>query len=90
MITSKEKNFISAVLYVHNVEEEIKKFLPAVYELLEREFDKFEIICVNDASTDNSKNEIEKIAKRINTAVISIVNMSTFQGIELSMNAGVD
>lgn len=90
MITSKEKNFISEVLYVHNVEEEIKKFLPAVYELLEREFDKFEIICVNDASTDNSKNEIEKIAKRINTAVISIVNMSTFQGIELSMNAGVD
>ena len=90
MITNKEKNFISAVLYVHNSENEIKEFLPIIYQSLNSRYDKFEIICVNDASTDNSKQEIEKFAKAINTAVISIVNMSAFQGVEMSMNAGVD
>lgn len=90
MITNKEKNFISAVLYVHNAENHIKYFLPEIYKLLEKEYDNFEIICVNDASTDSSKQEIEKFATEINSAMISIVNMSSFQGVELSMNAGAD
>lgn len=90
MITNKEKNFISVVLYVHNSENEIKEFLPIIYQVLNDRYDRFEIICVNDASIDKSKQEIEKFAKFINTAVISIVNMSVFQGVEMSMNAGVD
>jgi len=90
MINNKENNFISAVLYVHNSEDELKKFLPELYSVLETNYNKFEIVCVNDASTDRSREIIEEFSKSKNTAVISVINMSTFQGIELSMNAGVD
>jgi len=90
MINNKEKNFISAVLYVHNNEEELRSFLPQVFALLESAYDKFEIICVNDASVDDSKKVIDTFSKQVNSAMISVINMSTYQGIELSMNAGVD
>lgn len=90
MITSKEKNFVSAVFYVHNCEDDIDKFLSSLYELLEKRFEKYEIICVNDASTDGTKEKIEIFSKHMNQSVLSIINMSAFQGLELSMNAGVD
>ncbi|MCI8384560.1 MAG: glycosyltransferase [Clostridia bacterium] len=90
MISNKEKNFISAVVYVHNNEKEIGKFIEKINEQLNQNFEKYEIICVNDKSTDNSVQEIEKIANQVHGASISIINMSYYQGIELSMNAGVD
>ena len=90
MISNKEKNFISTVIYVHNNEKEIGEFLEKINELLSQNFEKYEIICVNDKSTDNSIQEIEKIAYKVNESSISIINMSYYQGIELSMNAGVD
>lgn len=34
--------------------------------------------------------EIKKVADNINGTIVSIINMSYYQGIELSMNAGVD
>lgn len=90
MISNKEKNFVSAVVYVHNNEKEIGEFLEKINEQLSQNFEKYEIICVNDKSTDNSIQEIEKIARNIHGASISVINMSYYQGIEFSMNAGVD
>lgn len=90
MISNKEKNFISAVVYVHNNEREIGNFLKKVNGQLSKNFEKYEIICVNDNSTDNSVEEIKKVADTISETIISIINMSYYQGIELSMNAGVD
>ena len=52
MIKDKEKNFLSAVVYVHNSENEIGSFIDRLYKQLNENFLKFEIICVNDASTD--------------------------------------
>ena len=57
MITNKEKNFISVVIYVRNLEGEIYSILSLIHTTLEKHFDKFEIICVNDASEDNSRKE---------------------------------
>ena len=85
----KEKNFISAVVYVNNCEKNIENFLNHLIKILEQKFLKFEIICVNDASTDNSVNIIKKMANKIN-GNITVINMSYYQGRELSMNAGVD
>ena len=51
---NKEKNFISAVVYVNNDERGIKPFLIQLAGVLDAHFDKYEIICVNDASTDGS------------------------------------
>ncbi len=85
----KEKNFISAVVYVNNCEKNIENFLNQIIKILEQKFLKFEIICVNDASTDNSVAIIKKMANKTH-GNITIINMSYYQGRELSMNAGVD
>ena len=90
MISNKEKNFISAVVYVHNNEKEIGDFLEKINEKLNSNFEKYEIICVNDSSIDDSVKEIKKVADNINGTIVSIINMSYYQGIEISMNAGVD
>ena len=74
MIINKEKNFISVVVYVHNNEDNIINFLEKM----------------NDKSSDNSVQEIKKFFNKFPENTASIVNMSCYQGIELSMNAGVD
>lgn len=86
---NKEKNFISAVVYVNNNEKDIKEFLEKINNVLNDNFLKYEIICVNDCSTDDTVNEIKKLANT-NNSKITIVNMSFYQGKELAMNAGID
>lgn len=90
MLLNKEKNFISAVVYVYNREKEIYKFLSSLNKKLCENFEKYEIICVNDASTDKSVEEIKKVASKIKGSVVSVLNMSFFQGMESAMYAGVD
>lgn len=87
---NKEKNFMSAVIYVHNAERRIEKFLKTVIEVLEENFEKSEVICVNDSSTDNSVSMIQEISKSVHGTSISVLNMSHFHGLEVAMNAGVD
>ena len=87
---NREKNFVSAVVYVHNVVGRIGEFLGELIETLEGNFEHSEVICVNDCSDDGS---VEKIREASRTAVhtgVSILNMSYFHGLELAMNAGRD
>lgn len=86
----KEKNFISAVVYVRNAESHIADFLEHIIEFLESNFEHSEIICVNDFSSDKSAEEIKKVSRSAKTTVLSILNMSYFHGLETAMNAGVD
>lgn len=90
MITEKEKNFISAVIYVHNDESVIGEFLTRVNKVLAKNFEKFELICVNDASDDGSVEEMKKAAEHLKGCPLSIIHMGFYQGLEMSMNAGVD
>lgn len=87
---NKEKNFISAVVYVRNVEKAIKNFILNLNKVLDKNFLKYEIILVNDGSTDKSVEVIKNLAEKIDNASISIINMSHYQGKELAMNAGLD
>lgn len=87
---NKEKNFISAVIYVHNAENRVEDFLKRIIECMEMHFEHSEIICVNDFSDDNSVDVIKRASKAVNMTSVSIVNMSHFHGLELAMNAGVD
>lgn len=86
----KEKNFISAVVYVHNNESEIGSFLEMIRRTFEENFLASEIICVNDASTDNGVEKIKIVSKSATSTTISVVNMTHYHGVELSMNAGLD
>ncbi len=85
----KEKNFVSAVVYVNNDAERIVVFLQKIYSFFVQNFEKFEIICVDDSSSDNSKALIKETAKDMKGCV-TLLNMSFFQGLEQGMNAGVD
>lgn len=84
----KEDNFISVVAYVHNDERNVLGFVDNISDFLERNFKNFEIILVDDASEDNGIAMVRKDARR-GGAMVQIVHMSYFQGVELSMNAGV-
>lgn len=87
---NKEKNFMSAVIYVHNAEKRIAGFLKTIIDVLEENFEKSEIICVNDFSEDNSVDAIKNVSKSAKHTSVSILNMSYFHGVEVAMNAGVD
>ncbi|MEE0918680.1 MAG: glycosyltransferase [Lachnospiraceae bacterium] len=89
MIT-KEKNFLSAVVYVHNDEKEIGHFLDMLIECFETNFEHSEIICVNDHSDDESVRVIKEAGSRTINTTITILNMSYFHGVELAMDAGMD
>ncbi len=89
-MSNKEKNFVSSVIYVHNAENRIEEFLKAIVNVMQENFEHSEIICVNDSSDDNSVEIIKKISAEVCSTSISVVNMSYFHGLELSMDAGVD
>ena len=90
MITNKEKSFVSAVVYVHNNESLVDTFCNSLCIILDSNFEKYEMIFVNDGCTDNSVKKIKEFASKNKNVVTSIINMSIYQGIELAMNAGVD
>lgn len=87
---NREKNFISAVVYVHNAADRIGGFLKELISFLEDNFENSEIICVNDFSNDSSADIIRGLSTETNRMCISLINMSYFHGLELAMKAGTD
>lgn len=86
----KEKNFASAVIYVHNAGNRIEGYLETVIQVMEENFEHSEIICVNDFSSDDSLEAIRRTSSATRSTSVSVINMSYFHGLELAMNAGVD
>lgn len=89
-ISNKEKNFISIVVYVRNSEKQIRLFLQDMVQVFADNFNKYEIILVDDASSDQSADVIRKASSELKSGTIQIVHMSYCQGCELAMNAGVE
>ncbi|WP_028521288.1 glycosyltransferase [Ruminococcus flavefaciens] len=87
---NKEKIFISAVVYVHNYEQEIGSFLTKLITELESRFQNAEIILVDDASSDQSAEKIREVSRSSSSCSITILRMSSFHGLEMSVNAGND
>lgn len=87
---NKEKNFVSAVIYVHNAEKRVYHFLKMIISVMEENFEHSEIICVNDFSNDKSRQMIKEVGKDAAASSISIIDMSYFHGLEMAMNAGID
>jgi dolichol-phosphate mannosyltransferase len=85
----KEKKLISIVVYLYNNENSIVEFLSQIVQRANNLFEQFEVIIVNDCSTDSSVQKI-KATDFLKSHQISIIQMSFHQGVELSMNAGLD
>lgn len=91
MIQNKEKNFVSCVIYLHNDGNYIRSFLDGICRVMREHFEKYEIVCVNDCSMDNTVEEIHQyLEEQDNHLVVSLINMSYYQGVETAMNAGRD
>lgn len=86
---NKEKNFISAVIYIHNNEDTAVRFLEMVRSCLDDNFEHYELIVVDDASRDQSVQKIKDSISETETAA-TIVHMGFYHGVESSMLAGVD
>ena len=87
----KEKKFISLVVYLHNVEKYIKYFMKSIIPVCESNFEQFEIVCVDDGCTDGTVGKLKEYLEENQTsAMVNVIHMSFFQGIESAMNAGRD
>ena len=60
---SKEKNFISAVVYAGEDKKSLKNFLRFLDRSLSRKFEKYEIICAVDGNINTHKKTIDSFAR---------------------------
>lgn len=91
MRSDKEKNFVSCVIYLHNDADRVKSFLHNVCSVIQKNFEKYEIICVNDSCMDDTISQIQDFLEETEDIhMMSLINLSFFQGVESAMNAGRD
>ena len=75
---AKETSFISLILYVHNNENCIIDTLKRIIAEIDLDFKHYEIILVDDASTDNSVKQIKEFASDCDASTLQLIEMSYF------------
>lgn len=89
--TGKEKNFVSCVVYLHNDGAVVKNFMRSICDVMNTNFEKFEIVCVNDGCVDDTVEQLNEFLEEGQHArSVSLINLSFYQGVETAMNAGSD
>ena len=86
---NKEKNFISAVVYLHNDGARAVEFCRMLAGALDAHFQQYEIVAVDDACTDDTVAQLRAWGHE-QTAPLTILHMSLYHGLENAMNAGLD
>ena len=86
---NKEKNFVSAVVYLHNDGTRAAEFCALLVQELEAHFDQYELVAVDDACTDDTVPLLRQFAANM-AKPLTILHMSLYQGLEAGMNAGLD
>ena len=87
----KEKKFISLVVYLHNNEEQVAGFFRQILPVVEEYFSQYEIVCVDDACSDETIQRLKGYLEEAQTpAMVNIIHMSFYHGLESAMNAGRD
>lgn len=72
------ENPISVLIFVKNQAENLQKFLPFI---LGQEYSKFEIVLINNASTDNTDDILDDLkTKHSNIKVVNVENNEAFWG----------
>ena len=88
-MNTKEKNFVSAVVYLHNDGARATDFCKAVAAQLEAHFAQYELVAVDDACTDDTVEALRRWGRE-QAAPLTILHMSLYHGLEKAMNAGLD
>jgi glycosyltransferase involved in cell wall biosynthesis len=87
MYQQKEKSYVSIVMYVYNTQDRISTILKGIDEMFFDHFANFEIILVNDFSTDASIQRVKEILPDLKGS-LSLLNLAYHHGIENAMLAG--
>lgn len=91
MVQNKEKNFVSCVVYLHNDSDAVKDFLEKICQVMQENFEKYEVVCVNDGCVDDTLEKVREFSAESRLQpVVSLINLSYYQGVECAMNAGCD
>jgi len=85
----KEKAFISVIVYCHNAASTIGSVLISLDKWFCSRFENYEIITVNDASSDSTDEEIKKISGRLQRD-LTVVNLAWKHGPDAGVLAGID
>lgn len=89
MMTNKEKNFISVVVHLHNDGARVAGFFETLTRELEKHFEQYEFVVVDNACTDNTISLLREWAINL-IKPLTVLHMSIYQPLETSMNAGLD
>ncbi len=91
MAVAREKNFVSCIVYLHNDGNRVRDFMSKVCGIIQENFEKYEIICVNDGCVDDTLEQARNFLREDGGShVVSLINLSYYQGVEAAMNAGRD
>lgn len=88
-MNNKEKNFVSAVFYLHNDGPRAAVFIASVNAVLAAHFEQYELVAVDDACTDGTAAALRDWAKTLDKP-LTILHLSVYHGLEAAMNAGLD
>jgi glycosyltransferase involved in cell wall biosynthesis len=83
-----ERPAISVIVPIYNEWESIAPLCEAIFGVLDEIGRQFEVICINDGSTDRSIDALQKIAKQRNE--LRVVNFRRNYGQTAAMMAGID
>lgn len=83
-----EKNFISVVVYVQNHEHYIEDFIQKVVSIMDNNFEKSEMIFVNDFGNDKTIDIIKETYKKYTDKACTVINLSYEHKVERAMIAG--
>ena len=84
-LESMEKPFVSIIVPVYNTEEYLEECLNC---LVNQTLENIEIICINDATEDNSMEIVRNFAKKDNR--IRIIENEENKGLSATRNIGID
>lgn len=87
-MSEKEKNFVSAVVYLHNDGARTIPFFRMLNEQLSTHFEHYELIAVDNACVDGTLSLLKEWASEIDEP-LTIIHMSLKQSQEACMNAGL-
>ena len=76
MLQNREKNFVSCVIYLHNEGKQIRDFLGLVCGVMRENFEKYEIVCVNDGCVDDTVGQVRAfLEEEPCKPVVSLMNL---------------
>jgi dolichol-phosphate mannosyltransferase len=85
----KNKVYISTVIYLHNDEDIVCKALKDISNFLDKHFEHFEVICVDDCSSDKTLEKVLDLIPHLK-GYHNVISLTRKHGIETAMLAGGD